>query len=97
MPNELPPDGHPTDSDVIAARAATMMAYVVALAGALAATLSLRDGRLVDALLVLTTTLGVAALLAATGTLLRALRRIERRLRALERGGPSGDPGSAPR
>jgi len=85
MPSDPPTDGRPTDSDATAARAATMMAYIVAVAGALGATLSLREGDLVAALLVLTTTLGVAALLAATGTLLRALRRIEHRLRALER------------
>jgi hypothetical protein len=97
MPSDLPTRGRPTGSDATAARAATMMAYVVAIAGALDATLSLREGDLVAALLVLTTTLGVAALLAATGTLLRALRRIEVRLRALERSDPDSGPGSAPR
>jgi len=67
-----------------AARAALLMAYTVAIVGAGAATLSLRDGELTAAVLVLTTTLGVAALLAATGTILRALRDVERRLRRLE-------------
>jgi hypothetical protein len=97
MPSDLPPDDRPTESDATAARAATIMAYVVAVAGALGATLSLREGDVVAAVLVLTTTLGVAALLAATGTLLRALRRIEHRLRSLERRDPSSGPGSAPR
>jgi hypothetical protein len=68
----------------MAARAATLMAYVVSLVGAGAATLALRAGELVPAVLVLTTTLGVAALLAATGTLLRGLRDVEQRLRRLE-------------
>lgn len=67
-----------------AARAATGMAYVVALVGAGAATWSLRSGAVVDAVLVLTVSLGVTALLAATGTLLRALRDIERRLTSVE-------------
>jgi hypothetical protein len=67
-----------------ASRAALLMAYTVAIVGAGAATLSLRDGELTAAVLVLTTTLGVAALLAATGTILRALRDVERRLRRLE-------------
>jgi hypothetical protein len=76
----------------VAARAATMMAYVVALLGAGAGTLMLRDRELLTAVLVLTTTLGVAALLAATGTLLRALGAVERRLRRIE-----DDLGSASR
>jgi len=67
-----------------AARAAVLMAYVVAIVGAGAATLALRGGDLVTAVLVLTTTLGVAALLAATGTLLRALQDVERRLGRIE-------------
>jgi NAD/NADP transhydrogenase alpha subunit len=77
---------------VVAARAATLMAYVVAVVGAGAATLSLRAGETIPAVLVLTTTLGVAALLAATGTLLRGLRDVERRLRRIE-----DDLGSASR
>jgi hypothetical protein len=68
----------------VAARAASIMAYVVALVGAAAATLTLRGGELVPAVLILTTTLGVAALLAATGTLLRGLQAVEHRLRRLE-------------
>jgi len=72
------------DRAATAARAAIIVAYAVALVGAGGATLSLREGDLVAALLVLTTTLGVAALLAATGTLLRGLRDVERRLRRLE-------------
>jgi fatty acid desaturase len=74
-------DTRPTS---VAARAATLMAYVVALVGAGAATLALRSGEVVPAVLVLTTTLGVAALLAATGTLLRGLEDVEARLRRLE-------------
>ncbi len=74
-------DTRPTS---VAARAATLMAYVVALVGAGAATLALRSGEAVQAALVLTTTLGVAALLAATGTLLRGLEAVEARLRRLE-------------
>jgi hypothetical protein len=66
------------------ARAAVIIAYAVALVGAAGATLALREGEVVAALLVLTPTLGVAALLAATGMLLRGLRDVERRLRALE-------------
>jgi hypothetical protein len=76
----------------VAARAATMMAYVVALVGAGAATLLLRDADVAASVLVLTTTLGVAALLAATGTLLRGLGEVERRLRRIE-----DELGSAPR
>lgn len=68
----------------IAARAALIVAYAVALVGAGAATLSLQQGEVVAAVLVLTTTLGVAGLLAATGTLLRGLRNVERRLGRLE-------------
>jgi hypothetical protein len=75
-----------------AARAAVLMAYAVAIVGAGAATLMLREGDLPAAVLVLTTTLGVAALLAATGTLLRALRDVERRLQRIE-----SRPSSAPR
>jgi len=84
----MPPDSgdtRPPSADATAARAASLMAYTVAIAGALGATLALREGDVIAALLVLTTTLGVAALLAATGTLLKALRDVERRLRALER------------
>jgi len=67
-----------------AARAAVIIAYAAALVGAAGATVALREGEVVAALLVLTSTLGLAALLAATGTLLRGLRDVERRLRALE-------------
>jgi hypothetical protein len=81
-------DARPSTADATASRAAVIMAYAVAVAGALAGTLALRAGDVVTAVLVLTTTLGVAALLAATGTLLRALREIERRLRRLEEAGP---------
>lgn len=76
---------HPaSDRSEIASRAAVILAYAVALVGAGGATLALREGEVVAALLVLTTTMGVAALLAATGTLLRGLRDVERRLRRLE-------------
>ena len=74
------------EQTAIAARAATMMAYVVALVGAAAATLALRAGDVVQSVLVLTTTLGVAALLAGTGTLLRALLDVRRRLGRIEDG-----------
>jgi hypothetical protein len=93
MPSDPSEADRPSSADATAARAASLMAYVVAVAGALGATLSLREGDVVAALLVLTTTLGVAALLAATGTLLRVLRDIERRLRALERQGPGSTAG----
>jgi len=79
-----PTDGTGRPGSATASRAATLMAYVVAVVGAAAATLALREGELTDAILVLTTTLGVAALLAATGTLLRALGDVERRLARLE-------------
>jgi hypothetical protein len=75
-----------------AARAAGIMAYAVAVVGAGAATLSLRAGDLMAAVVVLTTSLGVSALLAATGTLLSAIRDVERRLGRLE-----DDLGSASR
>jgi hypothetical protein len=88
MPHDPYGADRPSRADATAARAASLMAYVVAVAGALGATLSLREGDVVAALLVLTSTLGVAALLAATSTLLKALRDVERRLRALERQGP---------
>jgi hypothetical protein len=88
MSHGLPSDDRPSTADATAARAAVIMAYTVAVAGALAATLALRAGEVVTAVLVLTTTLGVSALLAATGTLLRALREIERRLRRIEEAGP---------
>lgn len=81
-----------TEQTTVAARAATGMAYGVALVGAAAGTWALRSGAVVDAILVLTVSLGVAALLAATGTLLRALRDVEARLRRLEH-----QLGSAPR
>ena len=81
-----------TEQTAVAARAATGMAYVVALVGAGAATWTLRAGEVVDAVLVLTVALGVTALLAATGTLLRGLRDVEMRLRRVE-----DALGSAPR
>ena len=81
-----------TEQTAVAARAATGRAYVGALVGAGAATWSLRSGAVVEAVLVLTVSLGVTALLAATGTLLRALRDVEARLRRLE-----DALGSAPR
>lgn len=68
----------------VAARAAVIVAYAVALVGAAAATIALRDGQIATGVLVLTTSLGVAALLAATGTLLRGLRDVEHRLARIE-------------
>jgi hypothetical protein len=88
MPDHPSHADRPSSADATAARAASLMAYVVAVAGAFGATLSLREGDIMSAVLVLSTTLGVAALLAATATLLRALRDVERRLLALERPGP---------
>jgi hypothetical protein len=85
----MAPDPAPT---AVASRAATLMAYVVGVVGAGAATLALRAGEPVDAALVLTVSLGVAALLAATGTLLRSIEGLERRLRRIE-----DDLGSASR
>jgi len=84
MPHDLSQEDRPSRADATASRAALLMAYAVAVAGALGATLSLREGDIVAAIVVLTTTLGVAALLAATGTLLRSLRAVERRLAAIE-------------
>ena len=81
-----------TERTAVAARAATGMAYVVALVGAGAGTWALRSGDVVEAVLVLTVSLGVTALLAGTGTLLRALRDVEARLRRVE-----DALGSAPR
>ena len=68
----------------VAARAAVIFAYTVAVVGAGAATSSLREGDVSGAVVVLATSLGVAALLAATGTLLGALRDVERRLARVE-------------
>lgn len=76
--------GRAPEPTSVAARATTIVAYAVGLVGATTATLSLRDGDLVSATLVLTTSLGVAALLAATGTLLRGLRAVELRLARIE-------------
>lgn len=73
-----------TEETAVAARAATGTAYVVALVGSGAAAWALRSGDVVEAILVLTVSLGVTALLAATGTLLRALRDVEARLRRVE-------------
>jgi len=81
------PQGRPaTDPEGtgVAARAATLMAYVVALVGAGVGTLALRDGDLPTAVLVWTTTLGVAAVLVGMGTLLRAVLHLTGRVRALE-------------
>jgi DNA-binding PucR family transcriptional regulator len=97
MPSEPSSHDRPAGADATAARAATIMAYVVAVVGAFGATLSLREGEVVAAVVVLTTTLGVAALLSATGTLLRTLRAVERRLRALEHRLHEGGPDSAAR
>lgn len=72
------------DRTDVAARAATGMAYVVALVGTGSGTLALRAGDGTEAILVLTMSLGVTALLAAIGTLLRAIRDVERRLHRVE-------------
>jgi hypothetical protein len=96
MSSEHPSDVRPATADATAARAATIMAYVVAVAGAAGATLSLGSGDVVAAALVLSSTLGVAALLAATSTLLRSLRDVERRLRRIEDGLHETTRGQAP-
>jgi hypothetical protein len=74
----------PRELDV-AARAATSLAYAVALVGTGGGTLSLRDGDLATALIVWTTSLAVAATLVGMATLLRAIRGISRRIDDLER------------
>jgi len=84
-----PTDGRPSDprstgGPTVAARATTILAYAVALAGAGGATLALRAGDLAGALIVLTTTLAVAATLVGVGTLLRELERVTVRLTAIE-------------
>ena len=68
-----------------ASRAATGMAYVIALVGTAGGTLSLRDGDLATALIVWTTSLAVAAVLGGMSTLLRAVLDLTRRIIALER------------
>ena len=87
---------HPRRDLGVATRAATGLAYAVAIAGAGGATLALRDGAIADALLLLVVTLAVAALLAAVSTLLRSLARIEARLARLEPGGAGTDPSWRP-
>jgi hypothetical protein len=69
----------------VAARAATILAYAVALVGTGGGTLSLRAGDLATALIVWTTSLAVAATLVGMATLLRAVEHLGRRLSALER------------
>lgn len=73
-----------TEQSAVAARAAVIVAYTVAIVGAAAATWALREGDVGGAVVVLATSLGVAALLAATGTLLGALRDLDRRLARIE-------------
>lgn len=80
----MPPDPDGAQRTAVAARAAVIIAYAVAVVGAGAATWSLREGDVSGAVVVLATSLGVAALLAATGTLLGALRDVERRLARVE-------------
>lgn len=69
----------------VAARAATSLAYAVALVGTGGGTLSLRDGDLATALIVWTTSLAVAATLVGMATLLRAIEGLTRRIAGLER------------
>ena len=87
---------HPRSDLGVAMRAATGLAYAVALAGAGGATLALRDGAIADAVLLLVVTLAVAALLAAVSTLLRSLARIEARLARLEVRDAGTDPSWRP-
>jgi hypothetical protein len=68
-----------------AARATAILAYGVGLAGAGGATLSLRQGDLATALLVLTTTLAVAATLVGVGRLLTEVRALGARLAEIDR------------
>jgi hypothetical protein len=69
----------------VAARAATLLAYAIALVGTGGGTLSLRDGDLATALIVWTTSLAVAATLVGMATLLRAVEGLSRRLAGVER------------
>lgn len=83
--DDLRPHGDIPRELATATRAATIMAYAIALVGAGGGTLALRDGDLPAALIVWTTSLAVAALLSGLGTLLRATRDVTRRLTRLER------------
>lgn len=83
--DDLRPHGDIPRELATATRAATIMAYAIALVGAGGGTLALRDGDLSAALIVWTTSLAVAAVLVGLGTLLRAVRDVTRRLTVLER------------
>jgi hypothetical protein len=83
-----PAAGRPSDGPRqldVAARAATILAYAVALVGTGGGTLSLRAGDLATALIVWTTSLAVAATLVGMATLLRAVDALARRMTLLER------------
>jgi hypothetical protein len=87
MSNPASSDAEPGPQQlVVAARAATILAYAVALVGTGGGTLSLRAGDLATALIVWTTSLAVAATLVGMATLLRSVERLDRRLAQLERG-----------
>jgi hypothetical protein len=78
------PSTPPAQPDV-AARAATIIAYAVALVGTGGGTFSLRAGDIATALIVWTTSLAVAATLVGLATLLRAVERLTQRMALLER------------
>jgi hypothetical protein len=78
------PAAPPRQLDV-AARAATILAYAVAVVGTGGGTLSLRSGDLATALIVWTTSLAVAATLVGMATLLRAVEHLSQRMATLER------------
>jgi len=80
-PRPSAPPGQPD----VAARAATILAYAVALVGTGGGTLSLRAGDIATALIVWTTSLAVAATLVGMATLLRAVEHLTQRMTLLER------------
>lgn len=68
-----------------AARAATIMAYAVGLAGVAVGTLALRDDELATAVLLYVVTFGVGTCLVGVATLLRAVGGLSARTARLER------------
>lgn len=68
----------------VAARAARIIAWAVAIVGTGGGTLALRDGDLGTALVVWTTSLAVAAVLVGTATLMRAVAALADRVTGLE-------------
>ena len=74
----------PTPDLGMAARAATLVAYLLGVTGAGVGTFALRDGDLSSAILVWTTTVAVGATLVGVATLLRALHTTQTRLTGME-------------